>query len=47
MAGPWEQYAAPSAPWSKYGEYQPSPLEVQIDISTPRADPWQTQMATT
>lgn len=45
MAGPWEQYAAPSAPWAKYGEYQPSPLEVQIDISTPRTDPWQTQIA--
>ena len=47
MAGPWEQYAE-STPWSKYGpmpEYQPSPYEIQIDISSPRSDPWYTQMA--
>lgn len=45
MANPWEEYAAPSMPWEAYGKYEPSPMEFQVDISTPRADPWQTQMA--
>lgn len=45
MAGPWEQYQTESGPWAKYGKYKPSPYEVQIDISTPRSDPWYEQMA--
>lgn len=45
MAGPWEKYQTESGPWAKYGKYKPSPYELQLDISTPRSDPWYEQMA--